>query len=353
MKTICLLCGLLAVSGLTPLLAQGCTSNTTFTYKTINSTGDWMTSGNWSASPNPATLSAASDANYAPHTYTFQGTPYANSVVIPSGDVVLVISSNFALHNANLVVKGSLTFDGGKLNLDAGYGIIVESGGTVCCATGGTCNASDVISIGASNVWGGGGGSTGTVTGPTSCVSSCTVLPIIMTAFSAKANQSSVTLSWTTASELNFDYFSLQRSPDGTSFKEIAQIKGNGTTSQMHTYAYEDEDPIIGRSYYRFTSVDFDNYQQTFKVLSVDYQGEKRFYVTPNPSDGSTLGLGFNFANDADAQVIIYDNLGSVIGTYRVAGSSTINVDTTLKSGVYLAKYSSSTFTRTERFIVR
>jgi hypothetical protein len=136
-------------------------------------------------------------------------------------------------------------------------------------------------------------------------------------------------------------------------FNEITRVKGHGTTNEMHNYSYADTDPIIGRSYYRLTSVDFDNYQETFNAISIDYQGEKKFHVTPNPAEGSTLQLSFNFVNDADAQVIIYDNLGSVVGTYRVAGSNVINIDNTLRSGVYLAKYTSSVFTKTERFIVK
>lgn len=68
---------------------------------------------------------------------------------------------------------------------------------------------------------------------------------------------------------------------------------------------------------------------------------------------GSSVKLNFNFANDADAQVIIYDNLGSVVGTYRVTGSGLINMDNALKSGVYLAKYTSSSFSKTKRFIAK
>src|SRR5437899_10918394 len=133
-----------------------------------------------------------------------------------------------------------------------------------------------------------------------------------------------------TSSELNFDVFSLERSYDGKSVSEIAQIKGHGTTNEQHNYAYEDTDPIIGRSYYRLTSNDFDGYQENSKVVSVVYYGEKKFHVSPNPSDGSSVKLTFNFENDAGAQVIIYDNLGSTIATYYVLRSGSINFENLL-----------------------
>jgi len=88
----------------------------------------------------------------------------------------------------------------------------VDTGGLVCCT--GTCNASDVISIGGSNVWGGGGGSTAPVSGPASSNGSG-ALPITLTSFGARVQFSSVNLTWSTSSELNFDYFSLERSIDG------------------------------------------------------------------------------------------------------------------------------------------
>lgn len=332
------------VASIASFSAWGQTCPSTYNYQTKNSTGQWLTASDWNSNPGYATNQS----------YTFNGTTYNNCVIIPASDVVQVIASNFHLANQNLVVQGKLTFDGGKLNLDQGYSIIVASGGLVCCT--GTCNASDVISIGsggtAVNVWGGGGGSTAPVAGPASSNGSGP-LPIMLALFNAKVQSYSVALSWSTLSEVNFDYFSLQRSSDGKSFTEIAQIKGNGTSNEVHNYSHEDTDPIIGRSYYRLTSNDFDGYQETFKVVSIEYHGGKSFHVSPNPSDGSSVKLNFNFESDADAQVTIFDNVGSLLGTYRVSGSGAINFENTLKSGVYLAKYTSSSFTKTERFLVK
>jgi len=238
----------------------------------------------------------------------------------------------------HMVVDGTLY---GKNN-DAFTGSGTISGGSLNVKNGTTCGSPCPAT----------GGFSSCTSGDSFCTTN-SILPVTLVSFSAQAASSKIALKWSTASELNFDYFSLQRSGDGITFAEIAQVKGHGTTNEMHNYSYADTNPIIGRSYYRLTSVDFDNYQQIFNVVSIDFDGEKRFHVTPNPSDGSTLQLSFNFVNDIEAQVIIYDNLGSVVGTYHVAGSNAINIDNTLRSGVYLAKYTSSTFTKTERFIVK
>jgi hypothetical protein len=281
--------------------------------------------------------------------FTLTGDMTVNSnahatINVPSG-VTVTINGNFTDANNNV------TFDvqtGGKLIING----TLTSNNNAVFTGGGTIQGTNL------NL---GSGASCTAPCPTVSFTNCTgdqascnaVLPITLAWFKSDLDQGNVKLSWSTASELNFDYFSLQRSGDGTSFNEIAQVKGHGTTNEMHTYSYEDTNPIIGRSYYRLTSVDFDNYQETFKVILVDYKGEKKFHVSPNPSDGSTLSLSFNFANESDGQVIIYDNLGSIVGTYQVAGSNSVSIDNTLKSGVYLAKYSSSSFTKTERFLVK
>jgi hypothetical protein len=325
---------------------------TTFNYATTGSNQTWA-SESWAAVGGSVTTGGTPPSSYGPKSFTwsYNNQTYSNCIVIPSGVTVEINDNSFYLGSGlTLVVQGNLVVEG-KVNIDKNTGIIVDSGGLVCCNT---CTGTDRISLGSSPstvVWG--QTSFPPVTGPTTCSGTCTVLPITLIYFEAKTDNSDIQLNWSTASELNFDYFSLQRSIDGTSFNEITQVKGNGTTDEAHNYSYEDKDPIIGRSYYRLTSNDFDGYQQTFKVVSVDYRGEKRFSLSPNPTDGSTVKLNFNFANDANAQVTIYDNMGSVIGVYQVSGSGSINFDNALKSGIYLAKYTSSSFTKTERFLVR
>ncbi len=81
------------------------------------------------------------------------------------------------------------------------------------------------------------------------------------------------------------------------------------------TTQFEDNFPLIGKNYYRLTSIDFDNYRETFKVIVRDYSSDKDFQVSPNPSDGRAINLNFNFESK-NGQVIIYDNMGSMVGRF-------------------------------------
>jgi hypothetical protein len=176
-------------------------------------------------------------------------------------------------------------------------------------------------------------------------------LPITLISFIAKAEQKSIDLKWSTASELNFDYFNLEKSSDGKDFNSIAKIKGHGTTNNRHDYSFEDNLPLIGKNYYRLTSVDFDNYQETFYVIVQDYSGEKEFEISPNPSNGRTIDLHFNF-DTKDGQVVIYDNIGSVVESFYNAESGELTFASALKNGIYFAKYSAPSFTKAIRFLV-
>lgn len=290
----------------------------------------------------------------------------SNGDVIVISDFTVTITSTFTIAQKitiNLISNSSsistvLAFQTGKKMIlsDAGSVINLSKNNSGYLDPqidpGGGGGSSNFIDIGGNQVW---KASDGVISGigQLNVNSTGGSLPVTLDSFGAVAGYEKVNLNWSTASELNFNYFSIERSTDGKDFHEIDRAKGHGTTNEAHRYSYEDTDPFIGRSYYRLTSIDFDGYQETFKVVSVIYRGGKKFQISPNPSDGSSIGLNFNFENDADAQVTIYDNLGSAIGSYHVLGNGSINFENSLKSGIYLAKYTSATFTKTERFLVK
>ena len=74
---------------------------------------------------------------------------------------------------------------------------------------------------------------------------------------------------WTTLSEKNNDYFTLERSSNGVDFRPITAMKGTGTSNIQRTYMYKDMNPMRGVSYYRLTRTDFDGTFKRSKVIAV------------------------------------------------------------------------------------
>lgn len=112
-------------------------------------------------------------------------------------------------------------------------------------------------------------------------------LPVELTAFDSKINASGVMLTWQTATELNNDYFDIERSEDGKSFYTIGRVDGNGTTNDVQNYSFTDNMPIASIAYYRLKQVDFDGVFEYSKVI-VGYADElasqMQMSTYPNPA---------------------------------------------------------------------
>jgi hypothetical protein len=182
--------------------------------------------------------------------------------------------------------------------------------------------------------------------------STATPLPISIVSFSGHQISEQIKLNWKTASELNFSFFSIEKSDDGKEFFEIARVTGNGTTQEEHTYESVDKAPLVGKNYYRLKSVDFDGYTEYFSVISVDFSNEKQFYVYPNPTHGESITARTNFHIDEQSTIVIYNNLGVIVGRYDFTQAEIIYFPVSLADGIYYAKFFSSGFSKMIRFEV-
>lgn len=84
-------------------------------------------------------------------------------------------------------------------------------------------------------------------------------LPIELTYFSAKkAGNKLVKLDWSTATEINNNYFTIERSTENNRFYSLATIRGAGNSTQNLMYTFYDEKPLGGWNYYRLRQTDYD-----------------------------------------------------------------------------------------------
>ena len=279
-------------------------------------------------------------------------------LVIQPGAKIMVVGNQSISVDITITLYGTLFMHGsavnGKLSLTTNSTIQLETGSFIGCSDDGStavpCGNSDQIGIGSQTYKGAGIDAANSAPKPTTMTSGG--LPIELISFEASKDVNKISLNWSTTSELNFDYFNLEKSSNGKDFSSIANVKGHGTTNERHNYSFEDNFPLIGKNYYRLTSVDFDNYREEFKVIVQDYSGEKNFQVSPNPSDGKTINVHFNFdANEG--QIVIYDNMGLIVESFQIDKTGKISFANSLNDGIYFAKYSSPSFTKAIRFLVK
>ncbi len=122
-----------------------------------------------------------------------------------------------------------------------------------------------------------------------------TTLPVELLSFQAEADeQGNVTnVMWSTASENNNDFFTIERSGDGTSWKEVLMVPGAGNSQHDIHYYETDRNPLMGLSYYRLKQTDFDGqfkYSHMVSVLFGDYDGTMT--ARPNPARDYVIVLG-------------------------------------------------------------
>jgi len=101
-------------------------------------------------------------------------------------------------------------------------------------------------------------------------------LPIVLVSFEGEAIGNYVKLDWVVASQLNNDYYTIEKSLDAYNWEELAILPGAGNSNQEMSYTTYDENPIIGHNYYRLTQTDYDGQFETFRPIAVTLKGERK-----------------------------------------------------------------------------
>jgi len=167
------------------------------------------------------------------------------------------------------------------------------------------------------------------------------VLPIGLLNFNATPDNTQVDLQWTTSMESNNNYFTVERSQDGSIFDSIARIGSqapDGNSSSPLDYAAVDRHPFMGLSYYRLKQTDLNGNPTYSTVVPVNFAHKQNFAVYPNPSKGSIYVSGLD-VNTTSMMTQWFDMSGKLLSQAIVpvqGGAAGMNVN--LNNGIYLLK---------------
>ncbi len=113
--------------------------------------------------------------------------------------------------------------------------------------------------------------------------------PVELSSFNGINQGSTNKLFWSTNSEINNDYFTVERSVDGINWEVVDYVDGSGTTSQARYYELRDPNPFFPLTYYRLSQTDFDGTREFFDVISVSgnkvLEGDMVSNPFPNPTN--------------------------------------------------------------------
>ena len=148
-------------------------------------------------------------------------------------------------------------------------------------------------------------------------------LPIEGLVFQAYPQQDKVQLKWLTASEINTDYFEVEHSIDGFSFKKIGEVKAAGYSSTELQYEFLHQQPVIGENFYRLKQVDRsgDFKYSIIKLVKFTKAGGVALSLFPNPAR-EALNLHFYGSLDkTQASITLHDLAGKAIWQNRYSVS--------------------------------
>lgn len=166
------------------------------------------------------------------------------------------------------------------------------------------------------------------VYGPASLTASglgtISVLPVLLTGFTAILSDNAVSLSWSTTQETNSNYFEVERSENGTTWEAIGTVSAKGNSSIETNYSYNDNAPVNGINYYRLKMVNIDNSYSYSEIKTVRTTAVKEITFFPNPAQ--TFVNVSLVQSDNSSSVQLLNISGQVLQETKVAGGNATTV---------------------------
>jgi hypothetical protein len=144
-------------------------------------------------------------------------------------------------------------------------------------------------------------------------VDKTTPLPITLIDFTANCKEENVSIKWTTSSEINNDYFIIEKSYDAINFIDLTNIQGAGNSNNM--IQYQVNDFIDNRTvFYRIKQVDFDASYSYSNIISTNCISTN-FIVNQFSFNNNDLSFNINTSIDEISEIILYDIRGRKISS--------------------------------------
>ncbi|MCF8297340.1 MAG: T9SS type A sorting domain-containing protein [Saprospiraceae bacterium] len=176
-------------------------------------------------------------------------------------------------------------------------------------------------------------------------------LPVELLNFFANCKtQNTVELNWSTASEINNDFFTIERSQDAENFEIVKTVEGSGNSNEILKYSEIDDSPLNGISYYRLKQTDFNGDYTYSEIVAVENTSDnlslkiQNIYSNPNSinftvSNPNLENLSYELINIL-GEVLISSKVDYVIEKSKIV----VNAEG-LSHGIYFLKLNSDSQT--------
>lgn len=195
-------------------------------------------------------------------------------------------------------------------------------------------------------------------------IDNAVALPVELLSFSAEKVGSLVQLDWTTSTEINNDYFIIQKLGDDEEFYDLAMVDGAGNSNVELNYRIFDNNPHEGNNYYRLKQIDFDGKSSFSEIRYVGFKNSKiksfEISVYPNPSNGENLSISIHDSEAKDYSIKVLNSVGQILWVKQIEGVILgtdliidVNFQQKLSKGLYSILIQNSKKSETYKVIVQ
>jgi hypothetical protein len=370
---------------------------------TMTTTGNWNTAGNWSGSnigdlvTEDVTINTGINATLPTalsytigtlnlvqdNTLTLQGTNVATSInvgdagnsknmtvgnntniVVEAGTTLEIWGSFAASGNLTMDVYGTLYIHGAAAFSNVNTNVTVRNTGSLIIggsfASGQNTNfqVDGYVEVFGALAVGSGSNLNGSGTfklhgGCAGPWCSNPMLPVDLLYFKTRNSTTDTELVWATASEIDTDYFTVEKSLDGKSFYEITRIISTGSATEGHIYSFVDEKPAAGTSYYRLNEIGRGGIKKNLSTIRNSFDSKRSVDISPNPSvRDQPLSFSLNFSSEEAHEISVFDVRGVLMGKGVMNGAEA-TLPLQLGAGVYIVRVASSEFVSVQRIVVQ
>jgi ice-binding like protein/type IX secretion system substrate protein len=220
-------------------------------------------------------------------------------------------------------------------------GTLIANNGAISMGAGGNLDGRMFSTTGAVSVYG--------VSIP---ISSCFLLPVELLSFTVVCDNQNALVKWSTASETNDNYFTVERSIDGVNWQVAGKVAASAGTALMHTYSFLDYLPGKGISYYRLMQTDFSGNYKYGNIVYIEKcatEASENLMLYPNPSNGK-FSLLYTGERDKVYSIEIFNSSGQKV--YHSIGVQTKIDLSGKKPGVYFVHVNLNSKTLEQKIVL-
>jgi len=180
-------------------------------------------------------------------------------------------------------------------------------------------------------------------------------LPVTLLYFKVYCVGKYVALKWETASEINCDYYLVERSTDGISWESVAYIQGAGNSNEVSTYSWVDNYDSNGAAlYYRLTQFDYNGDKEILGIQSIICDAATdESWITINTDIFNNILINFTATEGEPYEIKVFNLLGELIyfqsGTVENSIEQFIIPTYGLASSIYVVDVHSSLVNKTQK----